>query len=87
MTFHANSRTSKLAAMSSGESLWFQVPDARATSAFMSNLGVDTRRVEAVQDGVEFTQKKWIALNPDTAETIILIRVSKSVLPFHGDKQ
>jgi len=51
----------------------------------MSNIGVDTRRVEAVQDDIEFTQKKWIAVDPVTAETIILIRVSKTYKPFHGD--
>lgn len=87
MTFHANSRTSKLAAMSPGDSTWFQVPDARTTPAFMSNIGVDTRRVEAVQDDIEFTQKKWIAVDPVTAETIILIRVSKTYKPFHGDNK
>lgn len=77
MGMHRNSRTTKLAAMSIGESLWLPVPDATRLSAHMNNIGVDMRRVEEHQADVKFTQKKWIAMNPDTGDTIFLVRVTK----------
>lgn len=77
MGMHRNSRTMKLASMAVGESLWFAAPPLKPLASFMQNMGVDMRRVEEHQDDVKFIQKKWIAVNPDTAETIILVCVSK----------
>jgi hypothetical protein len=77
MGMHRNSRTTKLAAMAVGESLWLSAPTLKPLAAFMNNLGVDMRRVEEHYPDVKFTQKKWIAVNPDTAETVILVCVTK----------
>ena len=77
MGMHRNSRTTKLAALAVDESVWLEAPTLKPLASFMNNLGVDMRRVEEHYPDVQFTQKKWIAVNPDTAETMVMVRVTK----------